>query len=400
MEKINSTLEKTLYYMIYGSLMVLALGLLTSMTLLSLSHILMLVPALYFLPKADYRSFPKSAWALLAMAIVIILSVLGNQDIAGNGYKPILKAKYFLFGFLSIAPLSWYFKNHYDEKKVSWLLYAFCVATTLATLSGLCGTFFGYNPILMKTAVVGGRYGGLFGMVLNYAHNMSYFLIIIAGLLLYRGEIKNLINKKFLVAVFIINLVGLYFSYTRGAWIAFLLGVPFFFFKNNKKLFISVILGAALLGGIAYFASGGAMYRKDNDQTRVIQWKAATYAFLERPVLGYGYLNFENKVIDIKKRYNLGNLDFASHAHNNFFEMLGTTGALGFVTFVLWLGVWFKEMLSRNDLVSRIGVPFIIAFIISGLTQSTISLGINLFFVMAGFAVATGFVQILKPSDK
>lgn len=383
----NPTLEKTLCYMIYGSLLVLALGLLTSTTLLALSHILMLVPALYFLPKAHYRNFPKSAWALLAMTIVIILSVLVNQDVAVKGYKPILKAKYFLFGFLSIAPLSWYFKNHYDKRKFSWLLNVFCVATTIATVSGLFATWFGYNPLLMRSAVVGGRYGGVFGMVLNYAHNMSYFLIIITGLLLYRDEIKDLVNKKFLVVVFVVNLVGLYFSYTRGAWIAFLLGVPFFFFKNNKKVFVSIIFSGILVGAIAYVASGKAMKREDNDQTRIIQWKAATYAFKERPFFGYGYLNFEERVIDIKKRYDLGNLKFASHAHNNFFEMLGSTGAFGFIAFVLWVGLWFKEMLSRNDLISRIGVPFIWVYIISGLTQSTISLGINLFFVMSAYAV-------------
>lgn len=323
------------------------------------------------------------------MIIVIILSVLVNQDIAGKGYKPILKAKYFLFGFISIAPLSWYFKNHYNEKKVSWLLYAFCIATTVATLSGLCGTFFGYIPLINNVVPVGGRYGGLFGMVMNYAHNMSYFLIIISGLILYRDEIKHLINKKFLVTIFIINLIGLYFSYTRGAWLAFLLGVPFFFFKNNKKLFLAVIMGTILAGAVAYFVSGEAVKRKDNDETRIIQWKAAAYAFKERPVFGYGYLNFEERVIEIKARYGLGNLNFASHAHNNFFEMLGSTGGLGFIAFVSWLGFWFKEMLSKDDLVARIGVPFILAFIVGGLTQSTISLGINLFFVMAVYAIFT-----------
>jgi len=386
MEKINSSLEKTLCFMIYSALMVLALGLLTSTTLLALSHILMIIPALYFLPKAEYKNFSKSAWVLLAMTVVIVLSVLFNQDIAGKGYKPILKAKYFLFGFISIAPLSWYFKYHYDEKKISWLLYAFCIATTIATLAGLGGTFFGYIPLVNKVVPVGGRNGGLFGMVMNYAHNMSYFLIIISGLILYKDEIKHLVNKKFLVAVFIINLVGLYFSYTRGAWLAFLLGVPFFFFKNNKKVFIMVVMCTILVGAAAYFASGKAVKRADSDQTRILQWKTAAYSFKERPFFGFGFFYFEERVIEIKSRYGLGNLNFASHAHNNFFEMLGSTGGLGLIAFVYWLGFWFREMLWRDDLVARVGVPFIWVFIVGGLTQSTISLGINLFFVMAVFA--------------
>lgn len=396
----NPALDKSLAYLVYGSLMMLALGLLTSITILALSHILMIIPALYFLLKADYRIFPKSSWALLALAFVVVISVVFNQDIMESGYKNIGKAKYFIFGFISIAPFVWFFTNHMTQKKISWLLYAFCLATTVATLSGLCGTFFGYNPLLMKSVVLGGRYGGIFGMVMNYAHNMSYFLIIIMGLILYYDEVKYLINKKFLVIVFIINLVGLYFSYTRGAWLGFLLGAPFFFFKNYKKKFILITLVLILTGVTSYFVAGNAMKRADNDQTRIIQWKAATYAFLERPVLGYGYLNFENKVIDIKKRYNLGNLTFASHAHNNFFEMLGATGALGFIAYVLWLGFWFKESFNRQDISAQIAIPLIITFIVGGLTQSTVSLGINLFFIMAAYAVVTSLAGLKKEACK
>lgn len=395
MKTINPAFEKSLSYMIYGALMVLALGLVTSTTLLSLSHILIFVPLFYFLSKADYKSFPKSAWALLAMTIVIILSVVLNQDIAVKGYKPLSKAKYFIVGFASIAPFFWYFKNHMTEKKVSWLLYAFCVATTVATISGLVAQVIGVNPITMRAPDIA-RNSGLFGMVMNYAHNLSYFLVIILGLLIYRDEAKKYINIKFLVAVFLINLVGFYFSYTRGAWLGFAIGAPFFFFKNNKKKFF--LIGAALIivGIASYFIAGNSMHRADNDQTRIIQWKAATYAFMERPVLGYGYLNFENKVIDIKKRYNLGSLNFAGHAHNNFFEMLGSTGALGFMAFVLWIAFWFKENFYRNDIGAKIGLPLIVVFVVGGLTQSTISLGINLFFIMACYSVLTAMSKDLR----
>lgn len=388
----NPTLDKTLSCLIYGSLMILALGLVTSTSLLALSHILILIPMLYFLPKADYKSFPKSAWALLAMAIVIILSIVLNQDIAVKGYKPVSKTKYFITGFTSVAPLYWYFKNHMTEKKITWLLYAFCIATTVATISGLIAQATGMNPITMRAPEIA-RNSGLFGMVMNYAHNLSYFLVIILGLIIYRDEVKKYINIKFLIGVFVINLIGFYFSYTRGAWLGFTLGAPFFFLKNNKKNFL--ILGSVLIfiGMLSYFVAGKSMNRSDNDETRIIQWKAATYAFIERPILGYGYLNFENKVIDIKKRYNLGNLNFASHAHNNFFEMLGATGALGFISFILWLGFWFKESFNRNDIRARIALPLIVVFIVGGLTQSTISLGINLFFIMACYSVTAAMLK-------
>nr|BDT26839.1 O-antigen ligase family protein [Bacteriovorax sp. HI3] len=393
MEKVNSKLDEVLEWMIYGSLLVLAIGLLTSPTILALSHILMILPALYFIPRTNYSSWPKSAWALLAMNIVIILSVLVNQDIAVRGYVPIAKAKYFIFGFVSLGPLAWVFKNHFNEKKISYILYALCLGTTLATVYGILKIKFGHSLIFIGAPTNDTRVGGFFGMLMNYAHNMSYFLIILLGVIIYREKCKRYINMNFVYAVFIINLAGLYLSYTRGAWLGFLFAIPFYFFKNHKKWFVAAVGGIIVFGAIVYFAAGQAMHRKDYDATRLGQWQAAIAAFKERPVFGYGYLNFEKHSVNIKQRYHFLVPDFKGHAHNNVFEMLGSTGLLGVTTFILWLVLWFKELYNRSDVLAQIGLPFIVTFFIGGLTQSTISLGINLFFIIAAYSISS-FVQV------
>jgi O-antigen ligase len=383
----NKSLEKTLCFMIYGSLMVLALGLVTSISILALSHILMAVPLIYFINKADYKAFPKSAWALLAMAIIIISSIIFNQDIAVKGYAPLSKTKYFLISFFSIAPLVWYFKNHFNEKKISKLLYAFCIATTFATLVGIFSRYWEFNPITWRV-ISPVRNAGLFGMVMNYAHNLAYFQIIITGLVIYRERVKNYINLNFLYAVLIINLVGLYLTYTRGAWLGYLIAVPFFLFKKNKKYFAMIIFATLLIGSIAYKVAGDSVIRPKSESERISQWQAAFMAFKERPILGYGYLNFEQHSRDLKVRYDLPEKDFGGHAHSNLFEMLGTTGSLGFIAFLLWIIFWFKEMYDRQDVVALITIPFIIVFFVGGLTQSTISLGINLFFFMSVYSIS------------
>jgi O-antigen ligase len=397
MDKINPSFEKPLAFLVYSSLMVLALGVLTSTTLLAVSHIFMAIPALYFINKAQYKKFPKSAWALLALSIVIILSVVFNQDIAIKGYKPAFKVKYFLFGFLSIAPLSWYFQSKFhNDKKVTYLIYTFCIASSIATFSGLWGTFFGYNLLLMKEVAIGGRYGGIFGMVMNYAHNMSYFLIILLGLIAYKEKVKKYISLKWLIFFFVLNLIGFYFSYTRGAWLGFLVACPIYFFGSNRKRLLQVGLVVILAGVIAYFTAGNAMKRQDNDTTRVHQWKAALYAFKERSVLGYGYLNFEEHSQDIKRRYGLESLKFSGHAHNNFLEILASTGILGFVCYMLWLFFWVKESLRDKLSFTNIKIAFVTTFIVSGLTQSTISLGINLFFILGVFSL----ISIMNIKDE
>lgn len=387
MEKMNSNLEKIITYMTYGSLAILALGLMTSISILALYHILMIIPIIYFLPKTNYRNWSWSVWALAALSVIIILSIILNQDIAFNGYKSLSKVKYFFFGFLSISPLNYYFKNHWEDKKISYLLYVFLIATTFATIVGIYSTHTQFNPVTWRR-VAEGRNAGLFGMVMNYAHNLAYFQIIVTGLVFYREKVKNFINLNFLYIVFAINLAGLYLSYTRGAWLGFLGALPFFLLKNNKKRFVALMLGLILVGGLAYTVAGKNVVRPQSDYERVSQWKAAIMAFRERPLLGYGYLNFEHYSVEIKRRYNIGELQFGGHAHGNPFEMLGSAGILGFFAFMSWVFFWFTEMYKRNDIVAGITLPFIIVFFIGGLTQSTISLGINLFFVMAVYSLS------------
>lgn len=369
-------------WLIYSSLMVLALGVLTSITLLAGYHIFILVPCLYFLPKTNFKEWSKSTWAFVFMTLAIVLSILVNQDIAVHGYEPLSKTKYFFFGFLAIAPFSYYFENFYDEKKISYLLYALCISATVATLYGIMT----HIPLILARDPEW-RNGGFFGMIMNYAHNMTYFMIILIGLVIYRKETEKFISTKFLYIVLVINLFGFYLTYTRGAWLGLLVGVPFYFFKNYKKQFLMAIFAFALLGAGVYWSAGRSMYRQDKDESRMGQWQAAVYAFKERPLLGVGFLNFGPLSSPIKKKYGLLAPEFSGHAHNNFFEMLGATGGLGFIGYVLWIIFWFKEMLKRDDLVARIGLPFIVAFVVGGLTQSTISLGINLFFVFGVYAL-------------
>jgi O-antigen ligase len=381
--------------MIYGSLIILAAGLLTSMSLLALSHILLIIPIFYFLPKTNFKGWSKSTWALVAMTVAIILSVFLNQDIAVNGYKPLSKSKYFFFAFLSIAPFSYFFKNSLDEKKIKILLRLILVASVVAGFFGILGKITGYNFLSFKH-VNKDRNAGLFGMVLNYAHNLSYFQILLFGLVLYKEEVETFIKPKILNYVFAFNIVSLYLTYTRGAWLALIIGVPFYFFKEHKKNFIIVLITLLLTGGALYVLSGKSVKRKGSDAERISQWQSAFMAFKERPLFGYGYLNFEPHSVELKKRYDIGAQHFGGHAHNIFLEMLATTGLFGFIPFLLWLSFWFYEMYKRNDLVAKWTLPFIITFMVGGMTQSTISLGINLFFILAIYSISQVNDNVLK----
>jgi len=383
---------------IYASLMCLALGLFTSMTFLALTHIFIVIPCLYFLPKTNFREFRLSQWFLLALIVAIILSVLVNQDIAVAGYAPLTKAKYYLLALLSVAPFSSYFKylggkaDH--DTKIKWLLWALIGTTTLASISGMSGVFLGYNFLRLKSGFAA-RNGGLAGMLMNYAHNLAFFQVILTGLILYRDEVKRYLNQNVLYGAWAINFLGLYTTFARGAWLAFLVALPFFFVRKKPTLFVLSIAAVVVLAVGAY-KSGKVVVRPGSDVERISQWKAAIAGFEERPVFGVGYLNFEKISVSLKKKYNIEAVYFGGHAHSNYLEMLASTGLVGFVCFMLWQISWFIEMLRRGDLIGRIGVPFIVVFVVGGLTQATFILGANLFFIMPVYALSQINFRVLK----
>lgn len=382
MEKINK--------LTYASLMALVLGLFTSMTFLALNHLFIVIPCLYFLTKTNFKFWSKSQWFLLGMIVTMILSVLFNQDIAVEEYSPLTKIKYYLLALLSIAPLSFYFeslKNQVDhDKKIKWLLCAFIGITTLVSLSGMSEVFFSYNFLRLRAGSTW-RNGGVFGMLMNYAHNMAFFQILMCGMILYKNDLKRYISTNILYTTFAINLLGLYTTYTRGAWLAFLVALPFFFFKKKMKWFFVASISLAIIGGAAYKLAGKSVVRPDSEIERISQWKAAWAGFKERPFLGLGYLNFEKMSIPLKKKYNIEAQYFGGHAHSNYFEMLASTGAVGFIFFMLWQISWFIEMFKRDDLIAKIAIPFIVVFVVGGLTQATFALGANLFFIMPAYAL-------------
>lgn len=375
---------KKIHWLTYASLMSIALGLFTSITFSALHHIFLFIPCIYFLNKTDFKKWPKSAWVLLALVAVMITSVIFNRDIMVEGYAPLTRLKYYLFGLLGIAPVSAYF-NSLDEiqkrKRISWLLYSLIMATTLASISGMSAVFFGYNLLKLKQGFVT-RNGGLAGMLMNYAHNLSFFMIFLTGLLIERKFIEKYINMKFLSVVWLVNFLALYTTYTRGVWLAFLMAIPFYFFKKDLKHFFIMFVCLGLFGLGAYKIAGKSMIRPLSDVERMSQWKAAYASFQDRPLLGVGYMNFEKMVIAIKKEKGIEAQHFGGHAHSNYFEMLASTGLLGASLFILWQIVWFIELSKKNDVISFIGIPLIIVFVIGGLTQATFTLGANLFLIM------------------
>lgn len=400
-----STTRLWMHRLTYASLIILAIGIFTSVSLSAISHILILPPLFYFLitDRSDLKIIlsSKTLLGLGAVCLSIILSVIFNFSEMPEPLRNLSKVKYFLLPLLALPAYLAMTREFLTEKKIKALIYLFFIATTLASLSGLIGVWSGFNPLKMKPACHATRACGLYGMYMTYGYGISLFMVLMTGVaLLWRKseKLKSLIPAWLLSITLVINFVGLILSYARGAWLGFALAIPFYFFKEHKKRFALTVLSLAVVGVVSLFAvpKVNQMFfnRADSNSQRLSFFAAAYEGFKEKPLFGWGYRNFEPNVKDIKARHNIAFPEFGSHAHNNYLEHLASTGIIGFLAALFFSLAWIGESYKRFELF----FPLALSFFISGQAQYTFGDGENLFLLIP-LVILPFIVQRLRSQD-
>ena len=175
------------------------------------------------------------------------------------------------------------------------------------------------------------------------------------------------IAKKYgiiLIVIFIILLIGLFFSYTRAAWLSFIIALFFGLFikwRLNFKHFISlsiVFLGLVYVfqdkvisseessnSFLTHFQSSSNISTDASNMERINRWNCAIKMFNEKPIYGFGpgtyqfeYSSFQDpddKTIISTKFGDGGN------AHSEYLSALSETGIFGLITFLLLIGIVF-----------------------------------------------------------
>ncbi len=183
------------------------------------------------------------------------------------------------------------------------------------------------------------------------ANEMGAYSITIALICL--GCLITCWNDKkyryFFIIIFVSSGICTLYSYSRGGYIAFLLGAIIIIlkYKNTGKLMLPVFLILALCI-INLPASVGERFssidaeegsRDDSAQSRFVFWEIAFAKFLERPLAGYGYLTAQDSRINPHKM----------DTHNYYVKMLVERGVLGFITYLFLLRVLWMTVKKNID---------------------------------------------------
>lgn len=321
----------------------------------------------------EFQSYWKSHkhffYLLIALCGAIVVSLISSdiQKIIPDIFylRDLKKLNMFILlialGFLAVRN-----RKTFYQAIVAWLL-ILAVESLYATLQ----SYFGFDLIRGERGVLHTSFdpsiyhaGGFFNHYLTYAS-----IAILAVPMVF-----PLFSKKIAFPLCAILSLGVYYSYSRSAWIGLvvvflLLGI--YFLKTwRRRLTFAIFL---LLSVVAILFTAPHVLKRFthfSDVQRHLIWKANINMFLDHPVFGVGFL--KNEALSGQYVHQLSSDPdaFVGHAHNNFLTFLAGTGIIGASIFLLlWFYIFWKSI--NHPKIPTLAFPLIAmaGFHVIGMTQ-------------------------------
>jgi O-antigen ligase len=329
------------------------------------------------------RTFPSYLWRN-PITIVVILYLIWILMTSITSEHPVVSLKYLLARLWFIIPLLFYGSGiFFDLKKMRWFLWLFITGMIIAIL---------YTLMLHASYRFGEKESHWVMWPFFKDHTIYGALVALVVPLifaLYFSKKHTPLVQFVLIGYMVISLLGLYFSYTRAAWLSVMLALGVWAlirFKVRFSVFASVCL---MVLGFIWFSwdsiqqdlernkfehtteeFGERLQSATNVTTdasnleRINRWSCAIAMFEERPLTGFGpgtyafeYARFqepENLTIISTNFGNMGN------AHSEYLGPLSEMGLPGMllifalVFVIFWQSIKLYHRWPESDRETRV----------------------------------------------
>ncbi|WP_201328174.1 O-antigen ligase family protein [Thermotomaculum hydrothermale] len=368
-------------------------------------------------------SLPLSITAsqILSATLVfyVFFQILAKKELNQPSFPhPILLALFMLFPLISflnaeniIKAVVWYKRHLYivvlpsliplfalhREKKGNFFK-AFFLGATLSSIFAILQPFWGLKlekPFNPHTYYIFAK--GFLSHPLTYSETTSFAIVL--GFYFF---LENKISKKekYLTLFFLIlNFLGLVFSREKMPLIAtIVISISYSLIyayktENMKKALIIIVVFVLILALIPNKKKIFWRFQKEKvafslSLRKQIWGKSISY-FKSHPFIGIGFGNFYTKT----KKWDGSGFNKLYHAHSNIFELLGTTGILGFLIFYLFHISILRDLIislkNKDDFFFKLTILLIfLLYHIEGLTECTFKdteLNLQIFYFLAMF---------------
>lgn len=290
-----------------------------------------------------YCCFKKRHWGLkrngteLTIALYIVIVAAGfifNASADAPWWQSLMRFSWVLN--LYILTFAFSKSDIKPEKSLQFL----AMATLIPTIYSLISFYHGVDLI---TGRDNSRITGLVNSATYHAHGNAIIFVFMVAILFFVYK-KLSIPWKF-VTVFSILLLGtsIFLTLTRGIWLSVAISSIFMAFLMPWKRALKLVLFLALIFSTLYWGFPSVRNRISSTSVaqgstgeRVNLLKVNLQMWREHPWLGIGHgenLRRNREYWD-RPEWNMPEGYITSHAHNQYVNVLATTGILGFIAFM------------------------------------------------------------------
>ncbi len=279
--------------------------------------------------------------ALLVCAAALAVATVASHDRALSLYG---MYNYYAYGVwaLALCAAVYYLAAWVDKEESARLLLDLCLGA--GALSGACASaqIVGFELVPgVASLLSGGRATSTMGSPVS----LGAVLALLVPVALHRALEKR--ARAFGSIALVVLAAGLVASGARGAWVGAALGAVVYLawtgrlsgLRRNRRHALAAIAAVLLAGGL--LSVRYAQRQAPAESARTDIWRTAWAVFLDSPWLGGGPDTFELgfrrlKTVElIRKSGSI--LEYQAHAHNDFLEVLATTGLIGMGAYLLLL---------------------------------------------------------------
>ncbi len=283
----------------------------------------------------------------------------------------------FMFGFFVVK------NTQRSPALVERCISAFIASGVLVALIGLYQNFFGNLSLAAwldtkAFSEIEKRVVSTFGN----PNVLGEYLILLFPLILARLMSAKRGKERFVYLVAgALVLSCLVFTWSRGAWLGFILSMIVFFVISGKQYFTAGILAIPLVGTGLYFSMGTAIMNRFTNLTdssssyRLNIWRGVLRMLDEVGIMGIGI--GEGAFRMIYPAYSLSGIETAPHSHNLFLQLIVETGIFSLIAFLIFLFFHAQCTLDfcknayspKNKMISLGFFAGALAFLVQGMTD-------------------------------
>jgi O-antigen ligase len=333
----DSAADRQVYWVIHRALPPAMVGMIIISTLLGVRKAQ--------LPRLGWAELSVGGYIIVSLAFILLLS------------KRTLATTYHFYDHVFV-PICLYLIVRLlrpGQKEIGWLVYIALFVVISQTAIGLISWL---APSLLPSTWLG--LAGLRTTGSLRSPAVYSTALIFCGLLALHAGInrRSTLGRLAHLGTFALALVGVFMTFSRGSWLGgslVLLGVIYLYPGLMLRVLVVAALVATLLGGNILadqleFADQ-RLNSTDTALSRLPVYYAALRMFQEKPLFGWGYLNFD--IYDREYQGRVGDLvnPVKDHtSHNEYLTILAEQGLIGlglFLTPVLWWLVRSVRVFSR-----------------------------------------------------